>query len=205
MIPRRGAGRTGPSRRRASRAPRRGPPGAPRSSSRRRRSTPRIFPPARGPSRTASRCCRPARRSARPVVAFTGRLMYRPNRLAVRRLLRDIWPRVRRAVPDARLLLGGADAPGEIRASEGREGVEVVSPVADMAAFLRRARVVVAPVDLGSGHSEQALRGLRGRGGGRRLGRRHRARRVVRRKGSRARRRHGRGVRPGDRGLSHGS
>ena len=86
-----------------------------------------------------------------PTVAFTGRLMYRPNRLAARRLLRDIWPRVRRSVPDARLLVGGADAPGEVRASEGREGVEVVSPVTDMAAFLRRARVVALPVDLGTG------------------------------------------------------
>ena len=84
-------------------------------------------------------------------VAFTGRLMYRPNRLAARRLLRDIWPRVRRAVPDARLLLGGSDAPAEIRASDGREGVEVVSPVGDMPAFLRRARVVAAPVGLGTG------------------------------------------------------
>ena len=86
-----------------------------------------------------------------PAVAFTGRLMYRPNRLAARRLLRDIWPRVRRAVPGARLLLGGADAPSEVRASAGHEGVEVESPVADMAAFLRRARVVALPVDLGTG------------------------------------------------------
>ncbi len=94
----------------------------------------------------------PAGQSPRgPVVAFTGRLMYRPNRLAARRLLDDIWPRVKRAAPDARLLLGGADAPDEIRAAGGRDGVEVVSPVPDMAAFLRTARVVVAPVDLGTG------------------------------------------------------
>lgn len=86
-----------------------------------------------------------------PLVVFTGRLMYRPNRLAARRLLEDIWPRVRRAAPDARLLLGGADAPDEIRAAGGRDGVEVVSPVPDMAAFLRTARVVAAPVDLGAG------------------------------------------------------
>ncbi len=91
----------------------------------------------------------PSRRG--PVVAFTGRLMYRPNRLAARRLLEDIWPRVKRAVPDARLLLGGADAPREIREAGGQGGVEVVSPVPDMAAFLRTARVVVAPVDLGTG------------------------------------------------------
>ena len=86
-----------------------------------------------------------------PIVAFTGRLMYRPNLLAARRLLEDIWPRVRRVAPDARLLLGGADAPDEIRAAGGQGGVEVVSPVPDMAAFLRTARVVVAPVDLGAG------------------------------------------------------
>jgi glycosyltransferase involved in cell wall biosynthesis len=91
----------------------------------------------------------PVRRG--PVVAFTGRLMYRPNRLAARRLLEHIWPRVKRAVPDARLLLGGADAPDEIRAAVGRDGVELVSPVPDMAALLRTARVVVAPVDLGMG------------------------------------------------------
>lgn len=91
----------------------------------------------------------PAERA--PVVAFTGRLMYRPNRLAARRLLRDIWPLVRRAVPDARLLVGGADAPGEVRASERREGVEVLSPVPNMADFLRRARVVALPVELGTG------------------------------------------------------
>ena len=91
----------------------------------------------------------PARRG--PLVAFTGRLMYRPNRLAARRLLEDIWPRVKRAVPDARLLLGGADAPREIREAGGHGGVQVVSPVPDMAAFLRTARVVVAPVDLGTG------------------------------------------------------
>lgn len=94
----------------------------------------------------------PAGAAARgPVVAFTGRLMYRPNRLAARRLIEDIWPRVMRAAPDARLLVGGADAPQEILAAGGRGGVEVVSPVADMPAFLRQALVVVAPVDLGTG------------------------------------------------------
>jgi hypothetical protein len=86
-----------------------------------------------------------------PVVAFSGRLLYRPNVLAVKRLLADIWPRVRREVPEARLLLGGADAPGWLRARSGTDGVEVVSPVPDMAAFLRGARIAVAPVAMGTG------------------------------------------------------
>jgi hypothetical protein len=86
-----------------------------------------------------------------PVVAFSGRLLYRPNVLAVKRLLDDIWPRVAREVPEARLVLGGADAPVWLRARGGRDGVEVVSPVPDMAAFLRTARVAAVPVSLGTG------------------------------------------------------
>jgi glycosyltransferase involved in cell wall biosynthesis len=86
-----------------------------------------------------------------PVVAFSGRLRYRPNVLAVKRLLDDIWPRVRRAVPEARLALGGADAPAWLLGRSGKDGVEVTSPVPDMAAFLRTARVAAAPVAMGTG------------------------------------------------------
>jgi hypothetical protein len=94
----------------------------------------------------------PAPAGARgPAVAFTGRLRYRPNELAVRELVREIWPRVRREVPEARLLLGGADAPPELQGFHGEGGIDVTSPVDDMAAFLRRARVVAVPVALGTG------------------------------------------------------
>lgn len=85
------------------------------------------------------------------IVAFTGRLRYRPNELAVRQLLREIWPRVRREAPEARLLLGGADAQPEFRSVDGAEGIDVTSPVEDMAVFLRRARVVAVPLTLGTG------------------------------------------------------
>ena len=85
------------------------------------------------------------------VVAFSGRLRYRPNVLAVKRLLDDIWPRVRRDVPEARLRIGGADAPRWLLARSGRDGVDVVSPVSDMASFLREARVAAAPVAMGTG------------------------------------------------------
>lgn len=85
------------------------------------------------------------------VVAFTGRLRYRPNELAVRRLVTEIWPEVRAAVPGARLLLGGADAPHDVRRLDGCDGIEVTSPVPDMAGFLRRARAVAIPVTLGTG------------------------------------------------------
>jgi glycosyltransferase involved in cell wall biosynthesis len=95
-----------------------------------------------------------------PVVAFSGRLRYRPNILAVKRLLDDIWPRVVREVPGARLVLGGADAPAWLTARAGRGGLEVVSPVPDMAAFLRGARVAVAPVAMGTGTPNKVFEGF---------------------------------------------
>ncbi len=95
-----------------------------------------------------------------PVVAFSGRLRYRPNVLAVKRLLDDIWPRVVREVPDGRLVLGGADAPRWLLARAGKDGVEVVSPVPDMPAFLRAARVAAAPVALGTGTPNKLFEAL---------------------------------------------
>lgn len=89
--------------------------------------------------------------SRAPVVAFTGRLKYRPNEIAIRRLLHEIWPRVLAEVPDARLLLGGADPPTWLRNIPEDVRVDVVSPVEDMSRFLRNARAAVAPVDLGMG------------------------------------------------------
>ena len=86
-----------------------------------------------------------------PVVAFTGRLRYRPNALAAKRLLDRIWPAVRREVPEAELRLGGADAPADLLAWHGRGGVSVTSPVHEMASFLRAARAAAVPVDLGTG------------------------------------------------------
>src|SRR6516162_1882807 len=49
-----------------------------------------------------------SRRSlAAPTAVFVGIALYRPNREAILWLAREIWPRIRSAVPDAQLLIVG--------------------------------------------------------------------------------------------------
>lgn len=88
---------------------------------------------------------------------FTGRLGFFANQEAVRVLLREIWPRIRAERPLATLLVAGADAPRWMRALDGSEGVRVESPMQNRAASLRRVRVALLPMTLGSGVSMKAL------------------------------------------------
>jgi len=94
----------------------------------------------------------PPPRERGPVVAFTGRMGYRPNAVAAARLLREIWPAVRARVPRAELVVGGADAPEPLRRlAAATPGARLVSPVEDMRALLAGARVAAVPVDMGTG------------------------------------------------------
>ncbi|HPC83573.1 MAG TPA: glycosyltransferase [Thermoanaerobaculaceae bacterium] len=89
--------------------------------------------------------------------AFWGRLAYFANEDAVRFLLDEIWPAVRRRRPGATLLVAGADAPGWVRRRHGRDGVTVESPLHDRPATLRRVRVALVPLRFGTGASNKVL------------------------------------------------
>jgi glycosyltransferase involved in cell wall biosynthesis len=92
-------------------------------------------------------------------LGFWGRLAYFANRDAVGVLVREIWPQVRASLPNARLLVAGADAPRSIRALHGHGGISVVSPIGDRAALLRTVKVAVLPLRFGSGQSNKVLEG----------------------------------------------
>jgi glycosyltransferase involved in cell wall biosynthesis len=90
-------------------------------------------------------------------VGFWGRLAHFANRDAAAVLLGEIWPRIRRAKPDATLVIAGADAPLFVRRRQGRDGVTVVSPMADRSGLLRRVRVALLPLRFGTGQSNKVL------------------------------------------------
>lgn len=89
--------------------------------------------------------------------AFWGRLPYFANADAAAWLLGEIWPAIRAARPAATLVIGGAGAPPSVRAAHGHDGVVVQSPVDDIAALARSARVALFPVRYGTGQSNKIL------------------------------------------------
>jgi glycosyltransferase involved in cell wall biosynthesis len=82
-----------------------------------------------------------------PAFVFIGTMAYRPNRDAVRRLVRRVLPEVRRAVPDAELWLVGRGT----EALAGTPGIRAWGEVADERPVLRRAAAMVVPVWMGGG------------------------------------------------------
>jgi glycosyltransferase involved in cell wall biosynthesis len=86
-----------------------------------------------------------------PTLLFVGNYAYRPNVDAVEFLIDVVWPRIRSAKPQARLLIAGP-RPERIAARGVRDpAVELLGYVQDLDALYGRARVVVCPIRAGSG------------------------------------------------------
>ena len=86
-----------------------------------------------------------------PRIVFSANFEYHPNIDAVRFLVREIWPEVRRAHPDLRLrLVGRGDRfIRHLLPQDGRHRNN--GPVPDALAEIAQARIVVAPLRAGSG------------------------------------------------------
>jgi glycosyltransferase involved in cell wall biosynthesis len=84
-------------------------------------------------------------------IVFSGNFEYHPNIDAVRFLVREIWPEVRRRHPDLRLRLVGRGDRFIRHLLAGAEGIEVTGPVPDALAEIAQAQIVVAPLRAGSG------------------------------------------------------
>jgi glycosyltransferase involved in cell wall biosynthesis len=91
-----------------------------------------------------------AERDGRTVL-LSGNLGYRPTVRAARWFARRVWPELKRRVPDARWVLAGARPAAELRRLGSLPGVEIHGDVDDLAAYLSRSTVAVAPMRGGSG------------------------------------------------------
>jgi glycosyltransferase involved in cell wall biosynthesis len=96
--------------------------------------------------------------SSAPIAIFSGVLNYEPNVTAARWLVRDVWPRVRAARPDARLHIVGARPIRAVRAlASAATGIDVLADVPDMRPHLWSAAVAVAPLRTARGVQNKVL------------------------------------------------
>jgi glycosyltransferase involved in cell wall biosynthesis len=91
------------------------------------------------------------RQAELPRIVFSANFEYHPNIDAVRFLVREIWPEVRRRHPELRLRLVGRGDQCIHHLLPPDSRIDVTGPVPDALAEIAQARIVVAPLRAGSG------------------------------------------------------
>jgi glycosyltransferase involved in cell wall biosynthesis len=88
--------------------------------------------------------------AARRGIGFVGSFAHGPNVDAMRWFLSEIWPLVRRGLPDCTLSIVGAGAPADL--TDGAdESVQVLGHVPDLGPWFESLRLTVAPLRFGAG------------------------------------------------------
>lgn len=86
---------------------------------------------------------------AAPRLGFIGLYSYPPNLEGMRWFLRECWPQIRRAMPNARLRLIGRDTDGPLRPDD--PAVDALGWVADPAAEIASWSAMIVPILFGGG------------------------------------------------------
>jgi polysaccharide biosynthesis protein PslH len=86
-----------------------------------------------------------------PVLVMTGNLGYFVNVDAVTWWLREVWPSLRRARPDVRIVVAGERPAAAIRREIERAGVKLIESPRDMRSIISQATLSLAPMRCGSG------------------------------------------------------
>jgi glycosyltransferase involved in cell wall biosynthesis len=94
-----------------------------------------------------------------PALLFTGNYNYPPNLDAALRLARDIFPRIKRAVPKARLYLVGGNPPPELLACAS-DDIEIPGRVPDLRPYFEYALIYISPLRLGAGIKNKILEAM---------------------------------------------
>ena len=105
-----------------------------------------VFPALYAPVET-----RPAPYSARRNVFFIGGFGHLPNVSAVQWFVKEVWPLVRRQLPEVEFHIVGAEAPPSVLKLGRVPGVKVVGFVPDLQPLMSTMRVGVAPLLYGAG------------------------------------------------------
>ena len=94
-----------------------------------------------------------------PVAGMIGTATWPGTAAAMRRLIYEVWPLVRRIVPEARLLVAGRGTEQLIDVAL-EPGVEVLGAVPSAADWLKDLSVLIFPIDRGSGMKVKVLEAM---------------------------------------------
>ncbi len=94
-----------------------------------------------------------------PALMFIGNYDYLPNLDAAQRLVHDIFPRIKQAVPKARLYLVGGSPPPDLQAAAS-ESVEITGRVPDIRSYFEFSMVFLSPLRLGAGIKNKVLEAM---------------------------------------------
>lgn len=89
--------------------------------------------------------------SGRRDLVFVGGFLFDPNIDAVNWFLAEVWPLVRQALPDVRLMLVGSGMPPQVLKLWQQPGVEILGYVEHLGPVMNRCRLTLAPLRYGAG------------------------------------------------------
>lgn len=93
-------------------------------------------------------------------ISFIGRMDYYPNQECMTRFCQDIWPRVKAARPQMKLLIVGADPSPAMRKLGELDGVTVTGSVPDVRPYVRSSALMVAPLAIARGTQNKILEAM---------------------------------------------
>jgi sugar transferase (PEP-CTERM/EpsH1 system associated) len=102
----------------------------------------------------------PSKPLAAPAVVFTGAMDYWPNVEGIRWFVTQVWPAVRRQLPDSRLYIVGNRPDAEVTRLAGANGVTVTGFVPDTRDYIAGAGVCIAPLRIARGIQNKVLEAM---------------------------------------------
>jgi len=94
-------------------------------------------------------------------VAFLGNYPHHPNRDAVIYFIKDIWPYLKRILPEIKFyVIGRNPTPDILATAEQDQNIVVTGTVEDVRDYLTRAKVFVVPIRLGKGFRGKILEAM---------------------------------------------
>ncbi len=91
---------------------------------------------------------------------FWGRLDFGPNVQAIQWFCKQVWPALRRRIPDATFTIFGFNPTEPVLTLSGRDGISVIPDLPDIRADIARHAVVVMPFVSGGGIKNKLLEAL---------------------------------------------